>query len=74
MNKAEKAALLAFQKDMKQTFSQRLIMNDMRDGFKMGYEQAMKDFRKELFKIGLSSNPMDYVKWVADKIKEIDEQ
>lgn len=41
--RAEQKALEVFPRSQKYTFSQRLIINDMRDGFIQGYEQAEKD-------------------------------
>lgn len=38
--RAEKAALKSYPQSRKFTQSQRIIFNDMRDGFKFGYEQA----------------------------------
>lgn len=43
MTKAEEAALKAYPRSGKYTFSQRLIINDQRDGFIQGYETAEKD-------------------------------
>lgn len=43
MSRAEKRALEAYPKSEKYTTSQRLIVNDLRDGFIQGYEQAEKD-------------------------------
>ena len=37
-----------------------------------GYEQAEKDLLQELKQLSFSSNPMDYVKWVDAKIKELE--
>ena len=35
-------------------------------------ELARKEIHKELFRISMSSNPMDYIKWVDAKIKELE--
>lgn len=43
MTKAEERALEVYPKDKTFTVSQRLVFNDMRDGFIRGYEQAEKD-------------------------------
>ena len=43
MSKAEERALEVYPRYEKYTTSQRLIVNDMRDGFIQGYEQAEKD-------------------------------
>ena len=43
MTKAEEAALKAYPRSEKYTLSQRLIINDQRDGFIQGYETAEKD-------------------------------
>lgn len=43
MTKAEEAALEVYPRSEKYTTSQRLIVNDLRDGFIQGYEQAEKD-------------------------------
>ena len=44
MSKAEEAALKAFPRDkFANDFGKRIIFNDMRDGFIIGYEQAEKD-------------------------------
>ena len=47
MTKAEERALEAYPKSEKYTTSQRLIVNDLRDGFIQGYEQAEKDIMNE---------------------------
>lgn len=44
MSRAEERALEVYPKSEKYTISQRLIINDLRDGFIQGYEQAEKDF------------------------------
>lgn len=41
--RAEQKALEAYPRSEKYTSSQRLIINDLRDGFIQGYEQAEKD-------------------------------
>lgn len=41
--RAEQKALEAYPKSEKYTSSQRLIINDLRDGFIQGYKQAEKD-------------------------------
>ena len=41
--RAEQKALEAYPRSKEYAFSQRLIINDMRDGFIQGYEQAEKD-------------------------------
>ena len=43
MSRAEERALEAYPRSEKYTTSQRLIVNDMRDGFIQGYKQAEKD-------------------------------
>lgn len=43
MSRAKERALEAYPKSEKYTTSQRLIVNDLRDGFIQGYEQAEKD-------------------------------
>lgn len=43
MSRAEERALEVYPRSEKYTFSQRLIINDQRDGFIQGYEQAEKD-------------------------------
>ena len=48
MTKAEERALEVYPKSEKYTTSQRLIINDMRDGFIRGYEQAEKDVKDAL--------------------------
>lgn len=43
MSRAKERALEVYPKSEKYTTSQRLIVNDLRDGFIQGYEQAEKD-------------------------------
>ena len=43
MSKAKERALEVYPRSEKYTSSQRLIINDLRDGFIQGYEQAEKD-------------------------------
>lgn len=43
MSRAEQRALEVYPRSEKYTTSQRLIVNDLRDGFIQGYEQAEKD-------------------------------
>lgn len=50
MTRAEEAALKVYPRYEKYTTSQRLIVNDMRDGFIQGYEQAEKDTIAEVEK------------------------
>lgn len=43
MTRAEERALEVYPRSEKYTTTQRLIINDLRDGFIQGYEQAEKD-------------------------------
>ena len=43
MSKAKERALEVYPRSEKYTSSQRLIINDLRDGFIQGYEQAEKE-------------------------------
>lgn len=50
MTKAQERALEVYPRYEKYTTSQRLIVNDMRDGFIQGYEYAEKDVKDALLK------------------------
>lgn len=39
--------------------------------YKMGYEQAREEIYKELFRMSLSSNAMDYVRGVGELIDKL---
>ncbi len=70
MSRAEQKALEAYPRSEKYTTSQRLIMNDMRDGFIQGYEQAQKDFLEKA-KAWLDDNAFEYVKTKNFSIYEL---
>ena len=74
MTKAEEAALKAYPRSEKYTSSLRMIINDMRDGFIQGYEQAEKDNEltwedaQEICRIEydmINNDPNDNPEWMA---------
>lgn len=66
MTRAEERALKVYPRSEKYTSSQRLIVNDMRDGFILGYEQAEKDTIAEVEK-WLKANFHHRNCWNADE-------
>ena len=81
MTKAEERALEVYPRSEKYTSSQRLIINDMRDGFIQGYEQAEKDIMERAVEtvVSLESGGFPVVEFgvgklglkVGDKVKLI---
>ena len=70
MSRAEERALEVYPRSEKYTTSQRLIVNDLRDGFIQGYEQAQNDFLEKA-KAWLDDNAFEYVKTKNFSIYEL---
>ena len=74
MSKAKERALDVYPRSEKYTSSQRLIINDLRDGFIDGYKLAEKDMKERFIQFVHRHYPINYTGWIQDFQKAMEDE